>query len=101
MARREQQRGNGQKNRPAHLSLFPHFGHFDGGRTIDSPLNALKITTFKKLPIIEPITKTKNNIVINIVISGDVIGIIFILFLFLVQNQYITEKFLIKILKFN
>ena len=45
-----------------HKSLCPHFGHFEAGKTIDSLLNALKMTTFKKLPIHSPIMKTNNSI---------------------------------------
>ena len=42
-----------------------HFGHFDAGNTIDSSLNVLKITTFKKLPMHSPVTNTSARIAIN------------------------------------
>ena len=43
-----------------HFQGVWHFGHFDAGKTIDSPLKALNITTFKKLPMQSPVINTKN-----------------------------------------
>lgn len=43
-----------------HFNLLLQSGHLEGGRTIDSLLNALQITTFKKLPMHNPIRVIKN-----------------------------------------
>lgn len=53
-----------------HFNLLWHLGHFDGGRTMDSPLKALNITTFKKLPITVPMQNiNRSNIIKNSMMS--------------------------------
>ena len=42
-----------------HFSGVWHLGHFEAGKTIDSSLKALNITTFKKLPMQSPVIKIK------------------------------------------
>ena len=44
-----------------HFNECWHLGHLEAGNTIDSPLKALKITTFRKLPMQSPIIKINNN----------------------------------------
>ena len=44
-----------------HFSGVWHFGHFEAGNTIDSSLTVLKITTFKKLPITNPVINMNAN----------------------------------------
>jgi hypothetical protein len=71
-----------------HFSLFPQFGHFDGGRTIDSPLKALSITTFKKLPITVPNIKTKTNISVNKIAN---VIIFLLLFFHIILSCYVIN----------
>ena len=48
-----------------HFKGVWHLGHFDAGKTIDSSDKVLKITTFKKLPIHNPVTNTSASIAIS------------------------------------
>jgi hypothetical protein len=43
-----------------HKSLFPHLGHFEGGKTILSLDRERKITTLKKLPKQRPKIQIQN-----------------------------------------